>query len=97
MNNNDQIKIIADQLAEYMWEKHFMPKITTMLRFFRAEVVKSASNGKIQIKKPLDDTILSLPYVGSAAALSAGSQCTVLVLGSYSNSIIIGDGTLSNL
>ena len=40
---------------------------------------------------------LALPYVSSAEGLEVGRQVTVLVLGSQSNAIVLGNGTLSNL
>lgn len=96
MNNDQEMKQFADQLWEY-----FKPKIESLTRsnvwYFRAQVSKAASNGKITVRRPFDEEI-SLPYVSSMAAASVGSQVTVFVLGSsLTNAVIIGDGTLSNL
>ena len=83
----------ADNLADYIWKKHISPKLARSVEFYRATVKGAADGGKIRF----DNQIVALPYVGSAAGLNSGQQCVVLVLGSQSNSIIIGDGTLSNL
>lgn len=87
----------ADNLAEYIWNKHIAPKMSKNLQFYRAVVTNAPSGGKIKVQRPFDSQIVALPYVGSAAGLTAGEQCTVLMLGSQSNSIVIGDGKLSNL
>lgn len=96
MNNDQEIKQFADQLWEY-----FKPKIDSLTHsnvwYFRAQVTKAASNGKITVRRPFDEEI-SLPYVSSMASASVGSQVTVFVLGSsLTNAVIIGNGTLSNL
>lgn len=97
MNNNDiEMKSFADSLWEY-----FRPKVESLISsnvwFFRAQVTKAASNGKITVRRPFDEEI-ALPYVSSMASASVGSQVTVFVLGSsLTNAVIIGNGTLSNL
>lgn len=87
-------------LAENLWV-YLRAKIRAdqkdLVRYYRAQVVAPASGGKIQIQRPFDPAVIALPYVSSAASLAAGAQCTVLVLGSASNAIILGDGALSNL
>lgn len=96
-NQNECMCEFADNLADYIWKKHIAPKMAKNLQFYRAVVTNAASGGKIKVQRPFDSQIVALPYVGSAAGLIAGNQCIVLVLGSQSNSIVIGDGTLSNL
>ena len=89
------------ELAYNLWNNFIKPRVKKMqndnVRFFKAKVVTAASNGKITVQKPFDTGTMQLPYVTSAANLTVGSQCIVLVLGDYSNAIVLGNGTLSNL
>lgn len=87
----------ADNLGEYIWQKHIAPKLVRNVEYYRATVTAAAENGKIKVQRPFDNQIVALSYVGSAAALQPGQQCVVLVLGTNYNSVILGDGTLSNL
>lgn len=96
MDNMQDILTLAESLWEYI-EPKVDKKISRTVSYYRAEVTAAAANGKITVKKPFDDTPLALPYVSSAANLQVGQQATVLVLGTESNSFIIGDGKLSNL
>lgn len=95
-NTNDAML----EMAGNLWERFFKYKVRDMLgatlRFYRAQVVSAAADGKIAVREPFEP-VHELPYVGSAADLQAGQQCIVLVLGDAINSIVIGDGTLSNL
>ena len=91
------MKSLADNIGKYILKKYVEPHMESAVRFYKAEVVTSASGGKIGVQKPFDTTVQSLPYVTSAAGLAVGDQCTVLVFGSPVNSVIIGDGSLSNL
>ena len=96
-SDNEEMLTFADELADYMWSKHFAPKLTNNVRFYRAEVTEAASDGKIGIIRPFETDTTYLPYVTSAAGLAVGEQCVVLILGGGSNAIILGDGTLTNL
>lgn len=95
MSQNDEIKVLADQLFDYM-----KPRIEDMLSnsvsFYRAEVMENLGNGTLSIQRPFDETIVTLPCVPSIANASVGTQVTVLVFGSSSNAKIVGDTTLSN-
>lgn len=97
MDHTDEAML---EMVENMWEQFFKPRIRSMmaqsLRFYRAKVVSAPSDGTISVQEPFDD-VHRLPYVSSAAGLKSGDQCIVLVLGDAVNSIVIGDGTLSNL
>ena len=95
-SNTESMQVLADQMADYMWQKHFAPKLANIVRYYRAEVTEAASNGKIGIKQPYETSTTYLPYVTSASGLTVGQQCTVLVFGGSSNAMIIGDGTLTN-
>lgn len=89
-------------LADNLW-LYFEPKIKDMMKnsvsYYRAKVVRNhtSTDGKIDVQKPFDDTIISLPCVSTAQNLSAGSECVVAVFGDYSNSVILGNGKVSGL
>lgn len=95
-NQDQDMKALADNLWTY-----FEPKIKTMLSsgvsYYRAKVTAAAAGGTITVQRPFDQTELALPYVSSAEALAVGDQCTVMVFGSQSNAVVLGNGTLSNL
>lgn len=93
---NDEMRQLANNIADYVWEKHIKPKMARAVRFYRAKVTSQFSNGEIGVTTPLSGTIF-LPCVGSAQSLSVGQQCIVFEFGSSSNAIVIGDASLSNL
>lgn len=97
MNQTGSMKAFADNIGRYIYDKFVAPKMANKVSYFRAEVTATASGGKITVQRPFDTTSYALPYVGSAAGLAVGDQCIVMVLGSASNAIILGDGRLSNL
>lgn len=97
MNQANGMKQFADNVGKYIYDKFVAPKMANKVSYYRAEVTATASGGKITIRKPFDSTSYALPYVSSAAGLAVGDQCIVIVLGSASNAIILGDGRLSNL
>ena len=92
----EKFQELADSIGRYVMERFVKPYLSTGVRYYRAAVTVAATNGKITVQRPFDDPV-ALPYVGSAAGLTVGSQCVVLVLGDASNSIVLGDGNLSNL
>lgn len=96
MGDNEKMSAFADAIGNYVWRRFIAPKLGRCLRFYRAVVTVPAAGGKITVQRPFDAP-LALPFVGSAAGLQAGDQCVVLVLGDDSNSIVLGNGTLSNL
>ena len=89
VTNNTEMQALADALWEYFQEK--VERMTSSnVWYFRAQVTRSASGGKITVRRPFD-TDIALPYVSSMASAA-------VVLGSsLTNAVIIGDGTLSNL
>lgn len=97
MSQQTGMKAFADNVGKYIYEKFVAPKMAQKIGYFRAEVTSAASGGKITVQRPFDTTSYALPYVGSAASLAVGDQCIVMVLGTMSNAIILGDGRLSNL
>ena len=92
----DKFRTFADRIGQYVMEKFVKPNAAQYVSYYRATVTQAASSGKITVQKPFDNPV-ALPYVGSAAGLTVGSQCVVLVFGSESNACVLGDGTLSNL
>lgn len=100
MDENLEVRALADALWRY-----FKPKVDEMLgsciRYYRAETTAAPSDGKITVQRPFDDTVLSLPYVGSMSGTTAGKQVVVAVFGKQNsntmNSIVLGDGLLTNL
>lgn len=89
--------------AENLWRYYIADKVKEMMlspypmwKSYRAEVISVNNDNTMTVQAPFDAQI-SLPYVGSAANLTQGDQCIVLVIGDAINSIIIGDSTLSNL
>lgn len=93
MNQNADMKLLADQL----W-KYFEPKVkklmSSQVSFFRAEVTAAPADGTITVQRPFDDPI-TLPYTTSAEFLAVGDQATVFVFGSLSNAVVMGNGTLT--
>lgn len=96
MNENEQMRALADAIGEYALRKYVLPRLTRSVGFYRAAVTAPAENGKITVQQPFNAP-QQVPYAGSAAALQAGDQCVVLVFGDPSNAIVLGDGTLSTL
>lgn len=88
------------EMANNMWDRFFKYKVLDMMsstvKFYRAQVVSAPSDGKITIQEPFDHQH-TIPCTASASSLRPGDQCVVLVFGNASNSIVIGDGKLSNI
>ena len=96
MNDQESMRLLADQLFLYM-----RPKIQKMMSsnvsFFRAEVVSNPGNNTLVIQRPLESNTLTLPCSDSISSAAAGDQVTVLVLGSLSNAVVVSDGKMSTL
>ena len=92
MDKQNEMRNIADGIGKYIVEKHVKPLLASYISFFKAEVTANPSGGLISVQKPFDDTVLNLPYTAAAAGLTAGDQCTVFVLGSMTNAVVVGDG-----
>ena len=96
MAKENDIKKIADELFNYM-KPSIYKSIGSTIRFYRAQVVSSASNGTIGIQKPFDQTVQYLPYAYSMRNAERGDQVIVFVFGSHNsdanNSVIVGNGT----
>ena len=92
MDNQREMREFADNIGKYIVEKHVKPLHTSYVSFFKAEVKTAPSGGVISVQKPFDNTIFEFPYTADAAGLTVGDQCTVFVLGSMTNAVVVGDG-----
>lgn len=90
------------EMVQNIWKQYILPKTKGLfsdmgvLRVYRAKVVAPPANNLITVQAPFQDP-QSLPYVGSAASLTTGDECSVLIIGNPINSVVLGNGTLSNL
>lgn len=88
---------LANAIGSYVM-KHFVePRLARSVGFYRAQVTGVASNGKITVQRPFDQTQVALPYTKAAESLTVGSQCIVLTLGNASNAIVFSDGMMYSL
>lgn len=94
---SSEMRSLAEEIGKHVMREYVEPRLARSVSFYRAQVVAGASDGRITVRQPFDETAVALPYVSSAAGLVAGSQCTVLELGGASNAIVVGDGLLTNL
>lgn len=92
MDNQTEMRKFADGLGKYIFQKYVKPKLDKCVTFFVAEVTAAPSAGVISVQKPFDSTVYDLPYTADAAGLTVGDQCTVFVLGSMTNAVVVGDG-----
>ncbi len=86
----EQIKIFADALWEYILEKKLKPYLSDSVCYYVATVVSPAADGEIQIQRAFDNPV-TLPCANNATGLVAGDPCTVLVFGDFSNQLVIGN------
>lgn len=93
---NQQMLEFAKNVAKYAQKTKTENERFSSLRYFIGNVV-GYSDGMIQVSRPFDDTVMTLRYASSAGSLAPGTPCFVLIPGSLSNAIVLGDGTLSNL
>ena len=93
MDNQREMREFADNIGKYIVEKHVKPLLEKYVGFFKAEVKAAPSGGVISVQKPFDNTVFNLPYTADAAGLAVGDQCTVFVLGSMTNAVVVGDGS----
>jgi hypothetical protein len=98
LDNNYQIT----QIAENIWN-YIQPKINKMMSnnilFFRAQVISNPGDGTLNIQRPFDSTILTLPCLDNMKDAAANSQVLVMVFGSLSgnNAIVVSDGKFSSI
>lgn len=91
------IEEFARSVAEYIMRRYVEVWGRDLVRYFRAQVVTPADGKTMQVRRPFDETVLTLPYSSAASELKAGDQCIVLVLGELSNAIVFSDGRMRSI
>lgn len=99
MDANTLMKQFADNMAKYAKKTKTEPEMGNVVRMFRARIISvNVQDGIIDVQRPFDETVMSLPCIGSYRySADVGDECVVMYFGSLSNAIVIGDGSLSNL
>lgn len=97
MNENEQMRVLAQQLWKNYMEPQIDRKLALTVRYFRAQVVSNPGNNTLEVQRPGDSNTMTLPCTDSMAGAAANSQCVVIVLGDLSNAIVVGNGVLSNV
>lgn len=92
--DEQQMQILADALWAYFHEKYLKPYLSDSVCYFMATVTTAPSGGVIGVQRPYDNAI-TLPYAWSAASLTVGDTCMVLMFGDMTNAIVVGDGALN--
>lgn len=92
----DPMLELARNVAKFAHKTETEPGSNLSLSFCIA-TVRGYDNGKILVQRPFDDTVLSLRFVPSAGNLAVNTPCFVLICGSMSNAIVLGDAALQNL
>lgn len=87
--DENQMRVFADALWEYILEKHLKNYLSDSVCFYQATVTTKPSGGKIGVQRPFDAPV-TLPCAANANSLVVGDSCTVLVFGDYSNQLVIG-------
>lgn len=96
---SEPFEVFADKLCEYSMKAYAVPYLERRgaVQSYRAKVIsKNISAQTMVVQRPYDNQI-TLPYADSAAYLSAGDECLVLIFGESSNAIVVSDGKLSSL
>lgn len=91
------MEVIARSIGRYVMKYFVCPWGRDLVRYYRAKVVTPADGSVMVVKRPFDDTELSLPYTAAASGLAAGAQCIVLVLGDESNAVVFSDGKMRGI
>ena len=86
----EQIKVFADSLWDYLLEKKLKQYLSDSVCYYMASVVEPASDGFITVQRPFDNAV-TLPCGANAENLAVGDACAVLVFGDFSNQIVIGN------
>lgn len=95
MDAGQEMKQFADRLAAYIVKKYVQPKLDKCVSYFMAEVTQAPAGGIIKVQRPFDTAEMSLPYTAGAASLQVGDKCTVLVLGTMQNAVVVAGGSLN--
>lgn len=86
----EQMRVLADQLWGYFLEKYLKPYLSDSVCYYMAKVKTAPNNGVIGVQRPFDSEV-SLPCSANASGLAVGDSCMVLVFGDYSNQLAIGN------
>ena len=95
MDAGQEMKQFADNLADYIVRKYVQPRLDKCVSYFMAEVTEAPNGGVIKVQRPFDSAEMSLPYTAGAASLQVGDKCTVIVLGSMQNAVVVADGSFN--
>lgn len=96
---DEQFETFAKELCKHMMQSYVIPYLTEhgVIQTYRAKVIsKNTVAQTMVIQRPFDNQI-TLPYTNAASTLTAGDQCTVFVLGSSTNAVVVSDGALKTL
>lgn len=87
------------EMANNMWDGFFRDKVLDVLgnyvSYYRATVTAAYADGFITVQEPFDHEHV-IRCAANASGLAVGDQCIVLMLGGPQNSLVIGNGTMSN-
>ena len=97
MSDNEQMRVLAQQLWKNYMEPQVDKKLALAVKYFRAEVVSNPGNNVLEVKRPLDSTVLELPCTNGMTGAQAGDQCIVFVFGNLSNAVVVSDGRFRSL
>lgn len=96
---DEQFESFAKELCKHMMRSYVIPYLNEhgVIQSYRAKVIsKDTTSQTMVIQRPFDSQI-TLPYTNAASSLTEGSQCTVFVLGSSTNAVVVSDGALKTL
>ena len=85
-----QMKILADSIWNYIFEKYLKSYLSDSVCYYMATVKTAPSSGVIGVQRAFDNEV-TLPCATNAASLHVGDPCMVLVFGDFSNQLVIGN------
>lgn len=97
MSDNEQMRVLAQQLWKNYMEPQVDKKLALVVKYFRAEVVSNPGDNTLEVKRPLDATTMTLPCTNGMTGAEEGDQCVVFVFGSLSNAVVVSDGMFRSL
>ena len=92
MNENDQMRILAQQLWKNYMEPQVEKKLALTVRYFRAQVVSNPGNNTLEVQRPGDANTMTLLCTNGMASAATDDQCIVFVFGNLSNAVVVSDG-----
>lgn len=97
MSDNEQMRVLAQQLWKNYMEPQVDKKLALAVKYFRAEVISNPGDNTLEVKRPLDATTMTLPCTNGMTGAEEGDQCVVFVFGSLSNAVVVSDGMFRSL